>query len=70
MGTEAQHKPGVWSVHGVRPESVGGQRYGSIGHMIEVDEVLPEVFERKEIIRRNGKNLSQTKPKDISESLL
>ena len=38
--------------------------------MIEVDEVLPEVFERKEVIRGNGKNLSQTKPKDISESLL
>jgi len=34
MGAEAQHEPGVRSVHGVSTEPVGGQRYGSIGDRI------------------------------------
>ena len=38
--------------------------------MIEVDEVCPEVFERKEVVRRNGKDLSHAKPADIFEFLL
>ena len=44
MDAEAQHKLGMWSVHGVRADTVGGQRYGSISDMIEVDEVFAEVF--------------------------
>jgi hypothetical protein len=38
--------------------------------VIEVHEVCPEVFERKEVVGCNGKDLPHAKPKDIFEFLL
>ena len=70
MGACAEHDLGVRSVYGKRAEPVGRQRYGCVGNVIEVDEVCPEVFERKEVVRRNREDPARAKPKDISEFLL
>jgi len=70
MYPETEHNVRNRPIHGESAEPVTGQRYGCVSDMIEVDEVCPEVFERKEVVRSNGKDLSHTKPTDISEFLL
>ena len=52
------------------PQPITWQWYRSIGDVIEINEICSEVFEGKEVVSRNGKDLAHAKSKYIVELLL